>query len=372
MAPLWSCQPFKAIYAVFFLLAAPPRLTLLFLLYLAKPLRPLPEWSVKANIVSAMLRMSSQYSTATRSQRLLYSDPRTAKERHSRVEPPPQDLFTGVLEGSKHHGIEPAPVDVVWFPSPAPRDVAELQKQKVVLYFPGGAFVIGFSYGLLGKNAADSFAAHMKQSRTVWAQYRLSGTPETRFPAALQDAVTSYHYLLSLGIDPGNIILSGDSAGGNLALALLRYLESSSSPLPLPGGAVVFSPWVHVTAHAGHDYEQSKNSLSDTLSAPFLQWGAESYLPLEAAEDTQPYISPLHHPFKLSTPLFIQAGTAEGFHDDIKSFAQEMAQLNGHRVKFHATPLAPHDLVFNHKLFGMTEEMNGATKEACKFLEQRV
>ncbi|KAM4065403.1 alpha/beta hydrolase fold domain-containing protein [Hirsutella rhossiliensis] len=372
MAPLWSSQPFKAVYTVFFLLKAPPHLALLFLQYLARPLRPLEEWDATTNLASAVLRMLFQYATATRSQRPMYTDPRKAKERLSRVEPAPDHLFTGILEGSEHEAIKPAPVDAIWFPSPAPRDAAELKKQKVVIHYPGGGYVLAFSHDFAGQTVADAMAAQMKATRTVWAQYRLSGTPETRFPAALQDAITFYHYVLSLGIDPGNIIVSGDSAGGNLVLALLRYLEDSpSSSLPLPGGAIIWSPWVHITAHAGRDYDNSRHSRSDLLIGPLLQWGAESFLPQgQVSKDTEAYTSPLHHPFKLSTPLFIHAGAAEAFHDDIKSFAEEMAQVNGHRVQFHATPLAPHNLLVTHKTFGMTEGLNVAMKEAYDFFER--
>lgn len=215
-------------------------------------------------------------------------------------------------------------------------------------------------------------AGQMRAARTVWAQYRLARSPESRFPAALQDVVTFYHHVLSLGVDPSNVVLSGDSAGGNLVFALLRYLESTPTPpLPLPGGAVIHSPWVHVTAHAGRDFEQSRNSRSDLIVGPLLQWGASSYLPPgEVLDDVAPYVSPLHHPFKLSTPLFVCAGEAEGFHDDIKCFADEMAAVEGNRVRFRAMRRAPHDLLLAHKLFGMMDQVKAVIKKACDFLER--
>ncbi|KAK5988695.1 Esterase-like protein [Cladobotryum mycophilum] len=372
MAPLWSSQPLKTIYMIFFLLKTPPHLALLFFRYLAKPLRPLPEWDIKANISSAMIKAFFQYVTATRSQRTLYTEPGKAKERHSRIEPPADRLFSGVLAASET--IKPMPVDGIWFPSPPPQDVAELKDQKVVLHFPGGAFIIAFGHQESGKSVADIMAKSMKATRTIWAQYRLAGTPETRFPAALQDALTFYQYVVSLGVEPENIILSGDSAGGNVVLALMRYLEHSQTqpePLPLPGGAIVFSPWVHVTSHAAEDYDQSNNSRSDILVGPLLQWGADSYLPEgELPSGIEAYISPLHHPFNLSIPLFIHAGAAEAFHADIQSFADEMAQMNGNRVQFHATTLAPHDILLSHEAFGMTESLETVVEEACGFFDR--
>lgn len=71
--------------------------------------------------------------------------------------------------------------------------------------------------------------------------YRLA--PETRFPGPLHDAVSAYFRLVDdLHISPENIIISGDSAGGGLSLALMMYLRDND--YPLPGGAILMSPWV--------------------------------------------------------------------------------------------------------------------------------
>jgi hypothetical protein len=68
----------------------------------------------------------------------------------------------------------------------------------------------------------------------LYVQYRLAG-PNAPFPAAVQDLLTSYHYVLDLGVTPENITLVGDSAGGNVVIAFLRYLETGQSLLPRPG-----------------------------------------------------------------------------------------------------------------------------------------
>lgn len=366
MAPLWSSQPFKALYTISFLLKSPLHVIILFLQYLVKPLRPLPEWNIQQNLSSDMLQMFFNYSTSTRYPYVYYTDPKRAKERLASVIPPDSHLFSGVLAPSQL--VKPAPLEAIWYPSPPPQHPAEMEKQKVVLHFPGGAFVIAFGHGNAGINVADTMSRHMGATRTVWAQYRLSGTPETRFPAALQGAFTFYHYIVSLGVDPRNIILSGDSAGGNVVLALMRYLETLQPQLPRPGGAIVFSPWVHVTAQAAQDYDKCKNSRSDILVGSVLQWGADAYRPQgQLPSDIESYISPLHHPFKTSIPLFIQAGAVEAFHEPIKKFSDEMAAVNGDRVRLHTTALAPHDILLTHESFGMTEELSSAVKEACGF-----
>lgn len=368
--PLWSSQPFKAIYTAIFLVKTPIHLLLLSFAYIAKPLRPQPVWGVKENVQAAMARMLFVLWSSTRSQRPVYTAPEKALERHARVEPPPAALFSGALEASDL--VKPAAVDAIWFPSPPPSDPAELAKQKVVLHFPGGAFVLAFSHESSGKPIADMLSKHFKADRVVWAQYRLSGTPETRFPAAIQDAVTFYHYIISLGVDPTNIIVSGDSAGGNVAVALARYLQDNRTKLPLPRGFAVFSPWIHVTKTAGKDYDKEAHSQSDVLHSSVLQWGADVYRPSgQLSPETEAYISPLHRPFELSVPLYVQAGSAEGMHDHIRSFSEEMATIRGNRVLFRSTPLAPHNLPFCHEQFGQTREFVESLDEAFEFLKPR-
>lgn len=186
-------------------------------------------------------------------------------------------------------------------------------------------------------------------------------------------------------MNPKNIILSGDSAGGNVVLALLRHLESTQNSegsgansssrtnvptLPLPGGAIVFSPWVEVTPNAGEIYQACRNAQSDVLDPGFLQWGAESYLGKNGIKgEAAPYTSPLNHPFKTSVPLYIHVGAAEGFCQSVTSFAGGMREIAGNRVGFSATPKAPHDLLLTHPLFGMEGELCAVVDEARRFFD---
>lgn len=83
------------------------------------------------------------------------------------------------------------------------------------------------------------------KARVLSVDYRLS--PETPFPGGLHDVVVAYlHLTQDLGIEPASIIVSGDSAGGGLSLALLLYLRDNK--MPLPGGAILISPWCDLTA----------------------------------------------------------------------------------------------------------------------------
>lgn len=368
--PAWSSQPFKAIYTTYFLLKTPVHLLLLSIAYIAKPLRPQPGWGIKDNVQAAMARMLFAFWASIRSQRPVYDAPEKAQERHVRVGPPTAGLFIGALAASDR--VRPASVDVVWFPSPRQSSSpAEMANQKVVLHFPGGAFVLAFSHEKSGRPIANALNKHFKADGIVWAQYRLSGTPGTCFPAAIQDAVTFYHYILSRGVKPGNIIVSGDSAGGNVALALARYIQDKRILLPLPRGFAVFSPWVNVTETAGKDYDQETHSQSDVLHSSVLQWGANVYRPqAKLTAETEAYVSPLHHPFELPVPLYVHAGGAEGMHDQIRSFAEEMSRVRGNQVLFRSTPLAPHNLPFTHEQFGLEKELGESLDEAFEFFER--
>lgn len=285
------------------------------------------------------------------------------------IDPPPPELFSGAIAATGI--VKPAPVKGVWLPRLPSKHAAELRKEKVVLHFPGGAFVVTFGHEFSGRPVTEIFTQHLKASLVLWAHYRLAESEETRFPGAVQDALTFYRYVISLGFEPENIIVSGDSAGGNVALALLRYLEASKMPdLPLPGGFIVFSPWVNVTTNAGAHYVSCKYNESDILNGEFLQWGAESYLPSteHLPADVEAYVSPIHHPFQTSVPVFIWAGAAEAFCADIEIFAKEMADVPGNKVLFYAQDRAAHDLLMNVNMFKLEEGFYASMKQACKFL----
>lgn len=233
----------------------------------------------------------------------------------------------------------------MWYPAPLYAGSPNLDEEKVVLHFPGGGFLLGFGQEMYGKIFSSTVIKYLKAGRTFSPQYRVPVDDETRFPAALQDLVTLYNYILSLGVKPSNITLSSDSAAGNLLIALLRYLETSSK-LPLPRGAIVWSPWVHVTLQASADYESSRNATIDSSTGPFLQWSAEAYFPKhEASSEELAYISPLHHPFHTRVPLVIHAGRAEAFRDSIEEFANEIKEIKGNKIKSCSTNFVTHNLI---------------------------
>lgn len=371
MSTIWAKHPFKALYAVYITTETIALLPWLLLRYTPRAARPFPSWSVKMCVITAFLRQLLRYQGKTRSNAMsaVQADHKKNGDRFSLAQPGGADLYAGVLTPG---ATQPAAVGGLWYPSPLFPGSADIEDEKVVLHFPGGAFVMGFGQDENGQNISHAMSKYLNATRTFLAQYRVSVDDATRFPAALQDCVTFYHYILSLGVKPQNIVLSGDSAAGNLVIGLLRYLESSSSKLPLPGGAIVWSPWTHVTSQAAADLAGWRNEPYDILPGSLLQWGADAYMPGPKPSDEQlEYISPLHRPFKTSVPLFIHATAAEALFDVVEEFAGEMAEIESNRVKFHVTEQGPHDLIIGFAGFGLENEIGSAIEDALKLFEQK-
>ncbi|KAM3437965.1 hypothetical protein NHJ13734_004369 [Beauveria thailandica] len=366
--PWRATQPLKALCIAYFYLSAPPYLLYLVLKFsLLQRLRPHPRLGLRANVGNPLVRALFGVLTYTRSPRLVAENLPRDKTRVTAVPVPSAPLFTGVLASDP--SIKPAAQKALWFPRAPPAD-ASLAAETVVLHFPGGAFVVEVGHEAFGRRAADVMLHGGQAARFVWAQYRLASTPNQGFPAAVQDALTFYAHLLSLGYDAKNIVLSGDSAGGNVALALLRYLEATRA-LPLPRGVMAWSPWVEVTPRAARDFAETNAAATDILTPEFLQWGADAYLPNSGrggrglSDEVAGYVSPLHRAFATSVPVFLHAGEAEGFCSSVRRFSDEMEEVNGNkRVRFHGTPHAVHDLLLVWEGQGMRKEAEAAVSDA--------
>lgn len=131
------------------------------------------------------------------------------------------DIYQDVLASTE---VKPVTIGAVWHPLPLSAPVHHVKGRRVFLHFHGGAYVLSGCRDTDVGFAASAFLRSPEDS-VLFPQYRLSSYPGNRYPAAFQDAVTAYaHLVFDLRIPPSDIVLSGDSAGGNLALALLRYI----------------------------------------------------------------------------------------------------------------------------------------------------
>ncbi|GAA5888703.1 hypothetical protein JCM5296_000072 [Sporobolomyces johnsonii] len=188
---------------------------------------------------------------------------------------------------------------------------------RVVLYLHGGA------YSRMSPQTHRPLCIGMSGAlgcRVFSVDYRLS--PEVVFPAALLDALSAVFYLTEeLHIPSSNIIVSGDSAGGNLALALMLYLRDHD--LPQLGAGILLSPWVDLTQSLkSWDYNLLSDYLyfdrSDPLTSTRLFLGSHF-----TANLTSPYVSPaLTASLSALPPLLVQAGGAETLADEITLLAQ--------------------------------------------------
>ncbi|KAI0783326.1 Alpha/Beta hydrolase protein [Abortiporus biennis] len=201
------------------------------------------------------------------------------------------------------------------------------RKERVILYLHGGAY---YMFSPATHRLITIPLSKALNARLFAVDYRLA--PETRFPGPLHDAVSTYFRMIDdLHIQPENIIVAGDSAGGGIALALMMYLRDNN--YPLPGSAILMSPWVDLTMSCD---SWESNSSFDIVPMPqpgdhlnpiacYLGEHMEKYL-------THPYASPLFGDLRGLPPLLIQAGDAEVLRDEITLLAHK-ATLHGVQVR---------------------------------------
>ncbi|KUJ12391.1 alpha/beta-hydrolase [Mollisia scopiformis] len=276
-----------------------------------------------------------------------------------------QEFFYGAAESPT---VKPVAVGGVWYPSLY--SVESDSNKKVILHFHGGAYVLGGA-----RQSECGFGADIlvkTHSAMVFCpQYRLACYDNGQFPAALQDALISYKYLLDQGIPASRIVVSGDSAGGNLALALLRYLsdQNDSHQLPLPSAVLLWGPWLDLSVDP-ESIDRNKNSATDYITSSLARWGVESFVPLSMSS-SHPYISPARNVFSTNCPIFIQVGGGEILHDEIVTFADKMKESRGNRIELHDTPFAPHDILLCGELLGWEKEAEQAAQASRVFLESQ-
>lgn len=135
-------------------------------------------------------------------------------------------------------------------------------------------------------------------------QYRLSIEKDSYFPAALQGGLTACAYLLNeLRVSPDNVVLSSESAGANLVLAMIRFLiEEGKGTLPLLRAGLLWSPWVNLVPNQ-LVLDAHTRAKADYMKGSILEWGATLFTP-PGGDRRNPYISPLLHPFKSPVPSF--------------------------------------------------------------------
>jgi acetyl esterase/lipase len=360
-----SYQPFKLLFQLAYVGSVVIRLPKWIIVAAVQRLRPHPKWTAKQTLMSymtyALVDMQSRVGISDR----ISLKPGKEGSRFQVIKFSEEDVYQGPLASN----IKPATVGGTWFPA-APG--AEAASKIVILYFHGGAYVIGDGREAQCRFLGKAILQNAKVDALFSLQYRLSGYSGLNpFPAALQDALTGYLFLLrELKIPSHQIILAGDSAGGNLAIALLRYLQEFGSKLDisLPRCAALISPWV-----APLDYDavcKHPNHISDFLPAVFLQWGANVYAAGHSDPASNAYITPLGHPFSTSVPIFISSGSAEIFYDDNVRWAEEMRKVDGNVVRMNTEDAACHDTLLVAEILGFEKSAEEVASAMGTFINE--
>ncbi len=199
----------------------------------------------------------------------------------------------------------------------------EAPEDKIILYLHGGGYVSGSCNdhrGFVSKFAKDTGITNLL------FEYRLA--PEHPFPAAIDDSLTVYNYLLSSGYDPEKIVFAGESAGGGLTLALLLAIKEKG--IPYPKAAAAISPWTDLSCSS--DSYKTKNKVSP---APLNSWNVFSKYYSGENNATNPLISPLFGDLSGLPPIFINSGTDDELFDDGEKFYLK-AKAAGVIIKFRA------------------------------------
>jgi acetyl esterase/lipase len=206
----------------------------------------------------------------------------------------------------------------------------EAGPEPTLLYLHGGGYVMGSAFGF--RHVAGAVAVAAGASAVV-PEYRLA--PEHPFPAALEDATSAYLWMLDSGIDPEQITLAGDSAGGGLAVALMLRLKGED--LALPGGAALLCPGVDLT----FEYvDELPSEPQPALSLEQLRSFVASYLDGHPIDD--PLVSPLYGDLTGLPPMLIQGGVGDVMVEDAQRLA-ERARSHGVDARLELYPVMTHD-----------------------------
>jgi monoterpene epsilon-lactone hydrolase len=224
--------------------------------------------------------------------------------------------------------------------------------KTAILFFHGG----GYGVGSPGTHLALTMRIARQTGLTVFSPtYRLA--PEARFPAQLQDASCALDALRQQGIATDRLILAGDSAGGNLALALVQTLKAEGRPMPL--ALVLISPWADISL------SQLPADPDDALLSPV--WAAQMRDAFVASEHWHdPLVSPVFASFSGFPPTLIQAATAELMVRDSERLFLAM-RTAGVAVDFQLAPGLWHDYQL---LAGVVPESDRAIDEIARFVER--
>ena len=234
----------------------------------------------------------------------------------------------------------------------------DITSDRVILYLPGGAYILrtpNVHTGMVSRLCKRANA------RALMTYYRLA--PEHPFPACLDDSVHAYRWLLEQGIEPENIVIAGDSAGGGLTLSILLALKEQK--LPMPACAYLLSPLLDVSDHAPSRW---KNANSDTaLPAPAKRAINPRPLYLGDSDPSDPMVSPINGDFSGLPPMYIQVSDSEMLLDDSLRLARR-----GHTYDVPVNVDIWRKVPHVWQAFAFLPESNEALEKAGRFIREQI
>jgi epsilon-lactone hydrolase len=235
-------------------------------------------------------------------------------------------------------------------------EVGETEPNGVIFHVHGGGFALGSAASSVG--FASDLARKAGMS-AITVDYRLA--PEHPYPAALSDVTAAYEALLEREGAGAQIVLSGESAGGNLALALL--VTAKLRGLVMPAAAVLFSPMTDLTVTG--DSFTTKADVDPNITAAAIRTRVNDYLGGTGIDPADPLVSPIFADLTGLPPLLVQAGSHEVLLDDATRLATRAA-ANDVAVILDITPDVGH--VFQ-AFSAILDEADQALTRAATFLQ---
>ena len=223
-------------------------------------------------------------------------------------------------------------------------------------YLHGGGYTIG---SVNSHRELVSRISRASGARAFSLDYRLA--PENKFPAAIDDAVTGYRWLLKQGISPDSIVISGDSAGGGLTLATLLTLRDAGDKLP--AAAVLLSPWTDLEGTG--ESMKTRAELDPMIKADLVDVGASKYYGDASPRD--PRVSPIYAVLSGLPPMLVHVGDWEVLLDDSTRLAAK-AKADSVDVTLKVWPETIHVFQF----FGVAPEAKQAVDEIGAFMREHV
>ncbi|GLV55366.1 hydrolase [Dictyobacter sp. S3.2.2.5] len=262
------------------------------------------------------------------------------------------EALSELIEPIDTVAIEPLSIDAMpaeWFVP------AQAEEGRAILYLHSGTYVCG---SMRTDRAAVTRLAELSRTCVLQFAYRLA--PEHPFPAALDDALAAYRWLISQGFAPRRIALVGSGAGGGLLLALLQVLRDQDAPLPIVGAC--FSPLLDLTP--AHLQSRSDIATDIVLNSAMLEFVAQHYC--QPSERSHPLISPLHADLHGLPPLLLIVAQNELVHDDADRLWE---RARAQRVRAHA--LSWSDVCHGWQLFPAAfREGERALDQAAAYCEK--